>query len=317
MSIKFIDLFAGTGAFTYAFEKNGNFCCVFANDILQCQQEIYNLNFPKSPFVLEDINKLNVHKIPQHELLIAGFPCQPFSIAGKQKGFKDTRQNVFWKIIDILKKHKPSFVMLENVKNLKTHDNGKTYKTIKESLKNCGYFVKQCILDTRRITDIPQHRERIYIMCFRDKDMYNKFTFDFQKVKNKKIKDFLEENVDKKYYYTNRYKVFQSINDEVVKTINDNVLYQYRRFYVRENKTNSCPTLTQNMGSGGHNVPLLRNDVGIRKLTPKECFNLQGFPKNYKLPKIADSLLYKMAGNAVSIPVIELLVKKLSSLMQF
>ena len=101
----------------------------------------------------------------------------------------------------------------------------------------------------------------------------------------------------------------------VTKNISENVLYQWRRKYVRENKSNSCPTLTANMGSGGHNVPILKDDKGIRKLTPRECFNLQGFPSDYKLPNLSDSALYKLAGNAVSVPVVDLIVNKLDSVI--
>ena len=121
----------------------------------------------------------------------------------------------------------------------------------------------------------------------------------------------LEKDIPEKYYYTDRYKVFEEVEKNVVKHISENVLYQYRRYYVRENKSNCCPTLTANMGGGGHNVPLLKDDNGIRKLTPRECFNLQGFPLDYKLPELSDGALYKLAGNAVSVPVVELVVNKL------
>jgi len=125
----------------------------------------------------------------------------------------------------------------------------------------------------------------------------------------------LEQSVADKYYYSDRFKVFNEIEKGITKNISENVLYQYRRFYVRENKSNCCPTLTANMGGGGHNVPLLKDDKGIRKLTPRECFNLQGFPKDYKLPDISNSALYKLAGNAVSVPVLNLIVNKLKKII--
>ena len=125
----------------------------------------------------------------------------------------------------------------------------------------------------------------------------------------------LENEVEDKYYYSNKFKVFDEIKKNITKNISNNVIYQYRRYYVRENKSSSCPTLTANMGSGGHNVPLLKDNKGIRKLTPRECFNLQGFSKDYKLPNICDSALYTLAGNAVSIPIIELIVNKLISII--
>lgn len=315
MKIKFIDLFAGTGAFTLAFEKNNKFNCIFANDMIENSEKIYKLNNPEHKYVLKDLNTINVNDIPSHNLLCGGFPCQPFSIAGEKKGFDDKRSNVFWKIVEILEKHKPEFIILENVKNLKTHDKGKTFKIIKNKLEEIGYHLKDSILDTNKITTIPQHRERIYIVGFRDKKIYESFNFDFQIKPQGKICDFLEKNIDKKYYYDNRFKVFDKIEESITKNIKENVIYQYRRYYVRENKNNCCPTLTANMGSGGHNVPLLKDDNGIRKLTPRECFNLQGFPLNYKLPNVCDGALYKLAGNAVSVPVVELIVDKLYNIL--
>ncbi len=240
--------------------------------------------------------------------------CQPFSISGKQLGFDDERSNVFWKILDILRGHNPEVVVLENVKNLQSHDDGNTFRVIKGELENLGYHIKWQILDTCKITPVPQHRERIYIVCFKDKEKYDRFTFDFPEVENRPITDFLEEDIPDKYYYTDKLKVYDEIAQSVTKHVRENVIYQYRRFYVRENKSQCCPTLTANMGGGGHNVPLLLDDRGIRKLTPRECFNLQGFPKDYKLPAISDSSLYKLAGNAVSVPVVELIAQKIQEL---
>ena len=313
--LKFIDLFAGTGAFSLALEKNDKFECVFTNDIIKSSKKIYELNHPNHKFTLEDLNKVNVDDVPTHNLLCGGFPCQPFSIAGVKKGFDDERSNVFWKIVEILKKHTPEIIILENVKNLKSHDKGNTYKIIIDQLEEIGYHIKTSILDTSKITSIPQHRERIYIVGFRDKETYDKFNFDFVEKGKKPISDFLEKNVNDKYYYTDRFKVFEEVKKGVTKNISENVLYQWRRKYVRENKSNCCPTLTANMGSGGHNVPILKDDKGIRKLTPRECFNLQGFPSDYKLPNLSDSALYKLAGNAVSVPVVDLIVDKLESVV--
>jgi len=313
--IKFIDLFAGTGAFSLVLGKNNKFKCVFSNDMMKSSKQIYELNHPDHKFTLQDLNDIKVEDIPHHNLLCGGFPCQPFSIAGDKKGFNDNRANVFWKIIEILEKHKPYVIILENVKNLKTHDNGNTYKIIEKKLQDTGYYIKTSILDTCKITTIPQHRERIYIVGFRDKQKYDMFNFDLIEKEKKQICNFLEDNVDDKYYYDERFKVFEQIKKDVNKNISENILYQYRRFYVRENKNNCCPTLTANMGSGGHNVPLLLDDKGIRKLTPRECFNLQGFPRDYNLPNICDSSLYKLAGNAVSVPVVELIIEKLINII--
>ena len=313
--MKYIDLFAGTGAFSYVLENKG-FQCVLANDIVESSKEIYSKNHQSSPFILGDLNDINVTTIPKHDLLCAGFPCQPFSIAGKREGFNDPRSNVFWKILEIIQHHKPSIILLENVKNLKTHDGGKTFTTITSSLHNLGYHLKHNVLDTSRITPVPHHRERIYIVAFRDKELFDNFELQFDGVNNKPISDFLEKSVPSKYYYTNKLQVFPVIQASVTKPVHTmNTIYQYRRHYVRENKKNQCPTLTANMGAGGHNVPLVLDTKGIRKLTPRECFNLQGFPTDYILPYISDSALYKLAGNAVSVPVVDLIVSKLLKCM--
>ena len=245
--LKFIDLFAGTGAFSLALEKNNKFKCVFTNDIIESSRKIYELNNPKHKFTLKDLNEIKVEHIPAHDLLCGGFPCQPFSIAGEKKGFDDKRSNVFWKIVEILEKHTPEIIILENVKNLKSHDKGKTYKIIEQKLQEIGYHIKTSILDTNKITNIPQHRERIYIVGFRDKQKYDKFNFNFPEQEQGKICDFLEETIDNKYYYSDRFKVFGEIEKSITKNISENVLYQYRRVYVRENKSNCCPTLTANM----------------------------------------------------------------------
>lgn len=199
---------------------------------------------------------------------------------------------------------------MENVKNLCGHDSGNTFRVIKDALEGCGYTIKFEIIDTSKVTHVPQHRERIYIVGFRDPALAQKFEFDFEPVDTHELQTFLEDAPDKKYYYTNKVKVYDAIVDGVKK---EGVIYQYRRYYVRENKSNRCPTLTANMGGGGHNVPLIRTGEGVRKLTPRECFNFQGFPKEFKLPPLSDSALYKLAGNAVSVPVVVKLAEKLKN----
>jgi len=311
--MRIVDLFAGTGAFSFVFEKNK--CeTVFANDILESSEKIYNLN-NKCKLTKKDIKEIKEDDIPEFDILTSGFPCQPFSIAGMQKGFEDERSNVFWKIISIIKRYNPKIIILENVKNLKTHDNGKTFEIIIKNVEEQGYNIKYGILNTCKITNIPQNRERIYIICFKNKEMYERFDLNFKESEsNLLVSDVLEkEMVDDKYYYKEGIsKIYKELEEKVVKK---DTVYQYRRKYVRENKSKLCPTLTANMGTGGNNVPIIRDNKGIRKLTPRECFNLQGFPKEYQFPKdLSDSKLYSLAGNTVSLPLIELIVKKLIEL---
>jgi DNA (cytosine-5)-methyltransferase 1 len=307
--LKMIDLFAGTGAFSLAFQPVS---IVFGNDMVSQSKLIYDANF-NHKLTLKNINDVKVEDIPPHDILTGGFPCQPFSIAGLKEGFKDERSNVFWKLLSILDHHAPKCVVLENVKNLLTHDDRKTFSVIKQNLEDRGYHVCYKVLNTADITGIPHHRERIYIVGLKSKQAFDKFSLDFPKIEKKEISHFLETNVPSKYYYTEKSSTWNLIQTSVTKK---NTMYQYRRVYVRENKSNECPTLTANMGTGGHNVPLLLDDTGIRKLTPRECFNLQGFPSSYKLPSISDSSLYKLAGNAVSLPVVQLIANRLIPLLE-
>jgi len=310
--LKMIDLFAGTGAFSLAFERTNAVNIVFGNDMVEHSKKIYDENF-NHKLTLKNLNEVNVEDIPCHEILTGGFPCQPFSIAGLQEGFNDERSNVFWKILSIIDYHKPKCVILENVKNLVSHDETKTFHTIKSNFEERGYHICHKVLNTAEITGIPQHRERIYIVCMKSKNAFDKFSLDFPKIEKKKITEFLEKEVPTKYYYTDKSITWDLVKSNVVKK---DTIYQYRRVYVRENKSSVCPTLTANMGEGGHNVPLVVDSNGIRKLTPRECFNFQGFPSSYKLPQLSDSKLYKLAGNAVSVPVVQLIANRIIPLIQ-
>ncbi len=311
--MKFIDLFAGIGGIKIAFEENG-FECVFSNDFDKYCKVTYDYNFskllnPQKEMCLGDITKISSNIIPDFDVLAGGFPCQPFSIAGYRQGFNDEkgRGNVFFEIIRILKDKKSKAFLLENVKNLKSHDKGNTIKVIYEELEKLGYFVTDKVMNAMEYGNIPQNRERIYIVGFLDKSAFVNFKFPDKIPLTKTIHDCLENRVDDKYYYNGK-PLYDRIKNDVVKK---DTIYQWRRQYVRENKSNVCPTLTANMGMGGHNVPIILDNKGIRKLTPRECANFQGFPKEYKLPNIADSQLYKQFGNSVVISVISRIVKNI------
>lgn len=310
--LRMCDLFAGTGAFSLAFQETGCVEIVFVNDMVEHSKKIYDENF-NHKLTLKNINEVENEEIPAHDIMTSGFPCQGFSIAGLQKGFADERSNVFWKMLSIIDHHQPKCIIIENVKNLVSHDEKKTFETIKTNLEKRGYFIRYKILNTAEITGIPQHRERIYIVCVKSKNVFDKFGLDFPKIEKRKITEFLETTVPSKYYYTDKSTVWDLLRNGVVKK---NTVYQFRRTYVRENKSDECPTLTANMGTGGNNVPIILDDVGIRKLTPRECFNLQGFPPSYKLPSLSDCNLYKLAGNAVSVPVVRLIANRLVPLLK-
>lgn len=316
--MNFIDLFAGIGGIKLGFEKSG-FTSVFSNDFDAYCKTTFDHNFSKifhveTELYLKDIAQIDSEIFPEFDLLTGGFPCQPFSIAGYRKGFTDKgRGDLFFEIIRILKDRKPKAFFLENVKNLKTHDKGNTLKLIYDELKKVGYHVKDAVLNTMEYGNLPQNRERIYIVGFLKKDELDKFKFPNKIKLTKTIHDcLLSKKVEDKYYYNGK-PLFEKLKNKVNKK---DTVYQWRRKYVRENKSNVCPTLTANMGTGGHNVPIILDDFGIRKLTPRECANFQGFPKEYILPKIADSQLYKQIGNSVSIPVIERIAKQIKRVLE-
>jgi DNA (cytosine-5)-methyltransferase 1 len=290
------------------------FKTVFANDFEPKCKETYDLNFKDSKLVVEDIRKIGIDDLPAFDFLLGGFPCQAFSIAGYRQGFNDKkdRGNLFFDIARILEHRKPEGFLLENVKNLKSHDGGNTFRIIEQTLKDLGYYVKAKVLNSMEYGNIPQNRERIYIVGFRNKSYYDAFEFPKTINLTKKITDVLEKNVPEKYYYDGKplyEKLRKSIKEE-------GRVYQWRRKYVRENKKGVCPTLTANMGTGGHNVPIIKDKKGIRKLTPLECARIQGFPDNFKLPIIADSALYKQIGNSVSVPVVEAVANQMMSAMK-
>lgn len=309
-----VDLFAGVGGIRLGFEKAG-FQIIFSNDFEPDCKVTFDLNFDNSPLVVKDINEVNNNTLPNFDILLAGFPCQPFSIAGNRQGFKDSkgRGTLFFKIIEIVKQKKPKVIFLENVKNLETHDNGNTLKIIKKTLEDLKYVVKTKIVNTMSHGNLPQNRERILIVGFLDEKVADNFSFPNETKLNKEIKDLLEKDVDEKYYYSGK-PLYNKLKNNIKKK---NTAYQWRRRYVRENKSGVVPTLTANMGTGGHNVPIILDNKGIRKLTPRECFIFQGFPKSYKLPNIADSKLYKQAGNSVSVTVIERVANNIKKALEY
>ena len=303
-----LDLFAGVGGIRLGFEKAG-FKTIFANDFDKTCKDTYDLNFSEPKLVVEDIWKVDINSIPKFEILLGGFPCQPFSIAGYRQGFKDEkdRGNLFFRIAEILEDRKPTAILLENVKNLQGHDNGKTFKIIEKTLHDLGYHLKSKVLNSMTHGNLPQNRERIFIVGFLDKNKAEAFDFPEEIDLKKSFKEVISREADDKYYYNDK-PLYEKIKNDIN---SEDTIYQWRRKYVRANKKNVCPTLTANMGRGGHNVPIIKNHKGIRKLTPKECFLLQGFPESFKLPNIADSSLYHQAGNSVSVPVIERIAKNM------
>lgn len=312
----FIDLFAGIGGFRIALQNLGG-NCVYTSEWNEGAKITYQANFGKVPF--GDITKeVTKSYIPQNfDILCAGFPCQAFSIAGLRKGFHDTRGTLFFDLEKIIESRRPRVVFLENVKNLVSHDKGNTFKIILEILESkLGYKAFTKILNSSTHANVPQNRERIFIVAFDKEQVPNFANFRFPEAipLTKTIHDILDKGKQADNLY---YKKDHKYYPELEKTMTSkDTIYQWRRVYVRENKSKLCPTLTANMGLGGHNVPLVLDDYGIRKLTPKECFAFQGYPvEKYILPNIANSKLYMQAGNSVTTPLIERIAEEIIKIL--
>jgi DNA (cytosine-5)-methyltransferase 1 len=278
---------------------------------------------------------INLIKNPKKDLgyvdvVTSGFPCQAFSVAGYRKGFKDPRGNLFFETARFIDDIKPKAFLLENVKNMVTHDNRNTMRFIENTItKELNYSFIPFILNAKDYGNIPQTRERIYIVGFKGEgdqvrtlnddnelNMYvdpesktGRFKIPSPLKMKKSIHDVLVSGkVDDKFYY-DKTKYHDQLKREMK---NPDTIYQWRRVYCRENKSNVCPTLTANMGTGGHNVPLILTKSGIRKLIPKECVGFQGFPKGFKFPKdMNNSHCYKQAGNSVVVPVVKRIATKI------
>lgn len=308
--IKVGGLYAGIGGIEKGF-INAGATVAWANENDKYACITYRSNFDHK-LIEEDIYNIDPKKLDKVDIIAAGFPCQAFSVAGYRKGFEDARGNHFFRIMEIAKVLEPKIIFLENVKNFKNHDNGRTWSIVYDYLNKQGYIVKSKIMNTMNFSELPQTRERFYAVCFNSKYITKEETekFDFPKEikKRKRITDVLEKNkVSDKYYYGKEKYMYKELAKAIKR---EDTLYQWRRMYVRENKSGVCPTLTANMGTGGHNVPLIKTNGYFRKLTPKECFMFQGF-EDIKLPDIADTQLYKQAGNSVSVPVVERIAKNI------
>ncbi len=315
--LKCASFFAGVGGIDLGFEQAG-FHTIYANEFDDYAADTFECNFDIK-VDRRDINNVPTDEIPDFDIMLAGFPCQAFSIAGYRQGFEDEkgRGNLFFQLTRIIREKQaqdkaPRFCFFENVKNLVGHDKGNTFKVICAELDALGYRIEPKVMNACEYGNVPQNRERIYIVAFRDKKDYDTFKMPMPINLERTIKDVIDFDavVDEKYYYSpDSCYFYENLKNDAV---NKNTIYQWRRVYVRENKSNLVPTLTANMGTGGHNVPIILTDDGrYRKLTPRECFNVQGFPKTFVLPDQSNGRLYKQAGNSVVVPVIERIAEKI------
>lgn len=300
---RFIDLFAGIGGIRLGFERNGG-KCVFSSEWDKYACQTYQMNFGETPE--GDIRKIRAEDIPAFDVLCAGFPCQPFSIAGVSKknslgrkhGFEDKEQgNLFFEIVRILKYHQPPLVFLENVKNLLSHDGGNTFQIIRAALENLGYFVEAAVFDAAHF--VPQHRERTIIVgCLTHKVKLP----DNLPAKGSKVKDILEQKVDTKYTLTDK-------------------LWSYLQNYAKKHREKGngfgfglvnpegvARTLSARYYKDGSEILIPQRGKNPRRLTPRECARLQGYPDSYFIP-VSDTQAYRQFGNSVCVPLMTFMAK--------
>lgn len=307
---KFIDLFAGIGGIRLAYQNLGG-KCVFSSEWNNFAKRTYEANFGEMPF--GDITQIKETEIPDHDILLAGFPCQPFSIAGvskknalgRQHGFLDeTQGTLFFDIARILEHKKPSAFMLENVKNLVSHDKGKTFTVIKNTLTELGYSIHFQVLNGKHF--VPQNRERIIIVGFKTEKFQNQEKFQFPKLPgaDKKIIEILQDKVEEKY------------------TLSDK-LWNYLQEYAKKHKAKGngfgfgmtdlngiSRTLSARYYKDGSEILIPQNGINPRRLTPRECARLQGFPDEFLIP-VSDNQGYRQFGNSVTVPLIQAVGKQL------
>lgn len=314
----FIDLFAGIGGMRIAFERAGG-TCVYSSEWNKYSQQTYLANFAEQPE--GDITQVNAEDIPNHDILVAGFPCQPFSIAGVSKknslgratGFEDkTQGTLFFDVCRILQAKRPEAFMLENVKNLCSHDRGRTFQVICESLEELNYEVFYKVLDGQDF--VPQHRERILIVGF-DRQRYGReYEFDFKitPVSPKPcMKDILESNVDSKYTLSDKLWVYLQNYAAKHKAAGNGFGYGIAPL------DGVSRTISARYYKDGSEILIAQEGKNPRRLTPRECARLQGFPDSFKIP-VSDTQAYRQFGNSVVVPlmaeVAELIVKELARL---
>ena len=312
-NVKAVDLFCGIGGFRLAMASFGG-KVVFSSEIDKKTASIYARNFKQAPY--GDITEIDANSIPDHDILMAGFPCQPFSISGKKKGFEDTRGTLFFDIARIADAKKPKILLLENVAQLEIHDSGKTISTIISTLDSIGYDVHYKLINSSNY-GFPQSRKRIYIVCFRKDLGISNFAFPVPNTTQQQryVKDILCK------YGTDSYILHR---DDITITKDDSEMEckersfrigfvgggrQGERIYSTKGK---AVTLTANGGGIGGKCGLYKIDGNIRKLTPRECARLQGFPESFKIPT-SDNLAYSTFGNAVDVCMVQLVLQEIAS----
>ena len=303
---------------------------LWANECDGFAASTYRFNFPEIRLIEKGVEGLSVEgdALDPVDVLTAGFPCQPFSVAGSKSGFKDHRGRLFFEIIRLLNEFgeaRPKILVLENVKHLLLHEKGRTFARILSEIQSAGYWFRSenaVVLNTKTHTTIPQNRERLYMVAM-NWDVFPKHEFVFppeEVMEPDPLEAYLDiESKAKDDLYFDENSKYGKLFVEKMAEGEDDSVYHLRRYYVREIKNNCVPTLTANMGEGGHNVPVIKDDYGIRKLSPSECLRLQGFEDGkFSFPEsLSKSQRYKQIGNAVTVPLVVKLARECRRQLDF
>ena len=309
-------MFAGIGGICLGFRQAG-FDIVWANEKDAAACRTYRHNFGDEYLIEANIKKVDKKDIPKFDILTAGFPCQPFSVAGSQKGFNDVRGNLFFQIIDVAKVAQPTIIFLENVANLIDHDNGKTFITMFNALSEIGYMLRYRNLSANEYGNLPQTRNRTYVVAFKDENICSLFKYPDTTELTTSIFDIIDRHTKQKdvYYYSDKNDAFYKYMTSKVKR--DDSIYRVHDSGIHIAKNQTCPTLTASMGTRINRVPIIIDDFGYRKLTVRECLDFQGFPKEYSFPSgTTIEQAYKQIGNSVCVPVIKKIAEQIQIVME-
>lgn len=303
-----VSLFAGIGGIDIAFRQAG-FDVLWANEIDRYACITYRNNFTNA-LSEADIKSVDEKTVPESDVLFGGFPCQSFSVMGYKRGFKDPRGNLFFEIARIAEHTKPKVILLENVKNLIYHDKGKTFITIHSTLAELGYYIKYSVQNASTHGNIPQERSRTFIAAFSDYDMMSRFSFPDEIPLTVGIEDILNRSSKQNdaFYYPPGNKYYEVLNRKIPDKTG---IYRIDDSGIATRKYVMSPTLKANMGTYPDRVPIIKDDFGIRKLTPYECLALQGFPSDFRFKDIPLEAAYKQCGNTVCVPVVRRIAENL------
>lgn len=300
-------MFAGIGGICLAFKQNG--CkLVWANEIDKYACKTYRLNFGSDYLVEGDIQKIDVSSIPKFDILTAGFPCQTFSSVGLLQGFNDPRGNLFFETARVINAVRPQVVFLENVANLVKHDDGKTFEIICKTLEDLKYHLVYKVMNATEYGNLPQQRNRIYIVAFRNKKYLSRFSFPDEIPLTKSAFDLFDKEKQDAKYYMDGHRMW----NHMMEYMDDRRrVYRFTDWGLSRGREGICPTLLAAMGSKFERIPFFYDDYSVRLITPREAARLQGFPEDYVLPKEHEKQVYKQIGNSVAIPVVSRIARNI------